>query len=313
MSLVSMTKITEWAAGLTLSIAPWLASTAFAQATDTQVQEGIIGGQAVQLILRLDNYGPSLSGYVFEQNGGLLLPLEETPLADSPEAAPDLSIDVTDAKGQPFAMLMLRSFRWTDHKLAGDWVDLRSRVRTAFQFKQTAMFGSRYAAVAYDGDLLQVGKSGPYLFRVHAHKARGEFGGLVDRIDVYDRASGSKIQTLDHLQLDFNYTDTLEFDDYNGDGHTDFRASRLAIDGSGKRSTGSRSYFLFLNGRFRDFTPLDKLEEDGTPWFLPHGRIDVRQESNIDYRNRLATWNHYRFTSPGTLTFTGSTQGPMNR
>jgi hypothetical protein len=309
-----MTKFSRWATGLTLCIAPWLTSPASAQAVDTQVQEGSIGGQTVQLILRLDHQSPSLSGYVFEQDGGLLLTLEETPLVDDPQTTPDLSINVRNANGQPFAMLVLHAFRWTNHKLDGDWVDLRSRIRTAFQLKQTALFGEPDAAsVAYDGDLLQTGKSGRYLFRVHAHKSRGEYGGLVDRIDVYDRASGSKVQTLDHLQLAFNYTDTLQFGDYNGDGHTNFRASRLAVDSSGNRSTGSQSYFLFLDGGFRDFAQLDQLAEGGTLWFLPHGRIDVREESGIDYRNSLATWDHYRFTSPGTLVFTGSTKGPMNR
>jgi hypothetical protein len=308
-----MTKFSRWATGLTLCIAPWLTSLASAQAVDTQVQEGSIGGQTVQLILRLDSHGPSLSGYVFEQDGGLLLTLEETPLVDGPQATPDLSINVKNAKGQSFATLVLHAFRWTDHKLAGDWVDLGSRVRTAFQLRQTALFGESGASVAYDGDLLQTGKSGRYLFRVHAHKSRGEYGGLVDRIDVYDRASGRKVQTLDHLQLDFNYTDTLQFGDYNGDGRTDFRVSRLAVDSSGNRSTGSQSYFLFLDGGFRDFPPLDQLAQDGTLWFLPRGRIDVRAESGIDYSNSLATWNHYRFTSPGTLVFTGSTKGPMNR
>jgi hypothetical protein len=308
-----MTKFSKWMAGLTLCIAPWVASSALAQAVDTQVLEGSIGGQTVQLILRLDDHGPSLSGYVFEQDGSLLLTLDETPLPDGPLEASDLSINVKDAKGLPFAMLALHAFRWTDRKLAGEWMDLRSRVRTAFQLRQTVVFGGGGADVAYDGDLLQTGKSGPYLFRVHAHKVHGEYSGLVDRIDVYDRATGSKVQTLDHLQLFFNYTDTLQFGDYNGDGHTDFRVSRLTIDSSGGRSTGSRSYYLFLNGQFRNFPPLDKLEEDGTLWFLPHGRIDVRQESSIDYRNSLATWNHYRFTSPETLVFTVSTKGPMNR
>lgn len=309
-----MTKFSQWAAGLTLCIAPWLASPASAQAVDTQVQEGSIGGEAVQLILRLDDHGPSLSGYVFEQDGSLLLTLEETPLTDGSRAASDLSINVRDAKGQPFAMLILHAFRWTDRKVAGDWMDLKSRVRTAFQLKQTVMFGAPdVASVAYDGDLLQTGKSGPFLFRVHAHKARGEYGGLVDRIDVYDRASGAKVQTLDHLQLDFGYTDTLQFGDYNGDRHTDFRASQLTIDSSGNRSTGSRSYFLFLGGQFRNFPPLDKLAQNGDLGFLPHGRIDVREEWGIDYRNSLATWDHYRFTAPATLVFTGSTKGPMNR
>lgn len=308
-----MTKFSRWAAALALCIAPWLTSPASAQAVDTQVQEGSIGGQAVQLILRLDDHGPSLTGYVFEQDGGLMLSLEETPLTNGPQAAADLSINVKDAKGQPFALLALHAFRWTDRKLDGDWMDLRSRIRTAFRLKQTALFGEPIASVAYDGDLLQTGKSGRYLFRVHARKSRGEYGGLVDRIDVYDRANGSKVQSLDHLQLDFNYTDTLQFGDYNGDGQTDFRASRLAIDSNGNRSTGSQSYFLFLDGRFRDFPSLDQLAEHGTLWFMRHGKIDVREEFGIDYRNSLATWDHYRFTSPGTLVFTGSTKGPMNR
>lgn len=309
-----MNNISKWAAGLALCIAPWLASPASAQAVDTQVQEGSIGGEAVQLILRLDSHGPSLSGYVFEPDGSLLLTLDETPLTDGPRGTSDLSMNVRDAKGQPFAMLALHDFSWTDRKLAGDWMDLKSRVRTPFKLKQTIMFGAPSVAdVAYDGDLLQTGKSGPFLFRVHAHKARGEYGGLVDRIDVYDRATGRKVQTLDRLQLEFDYTDTLEFGNYNGDRHTDFRAARLKTDSNGNRTTGSRSYFLFLDGQFRNFPPLDKLAENGDLWFLPRGRIDVRGEWGVDYRSGLATWDHYRFTSPAKLVYTGSTKGPMNR
>jgi hypothetical protein len=278
----------------------------FAQAAPTRVYEGHVGGQSVELSMLEDYHVDSLKGYLLEKRDGRLLTLEETPHKDGEP----MTIDVLDARAMPFAAIALRPFSKDDRKLRGEWIDLRNRARRPIEFEKTAFF-TPDSDKAYDGEILQASGDAPFLFRVHARRMKGEYGGLVDRIDIHDRASGRRIQTIDHLILNFNGTATLEFGDYNGDGRVDFRARRLAISVDGARATGAFPYYLFTDNGFHNFAPLDELESNGAVAFPAPGQVEMRPEDKVDFENRIETWQRYRFVTPEKLELQGSDERPF--
>jgi len=287
--------------GLWFSAAP-----AWAQASPTRTYEGSIDGRSAELVTLEDYHIGSVSGYLLDEKAGRLMTLEETPQRGSDP----LVIDVLDKDGMPFAALSFRSFSIDAGRLKGEWIDLRTGKTMPADFRQTAFF-TPDADHAYDAEVLQASGESPFLFRIHARRAKGEYGGLVDRIDIYDRSTGRHVQTIDHLILSFNGTATLTFTDINGDGHIDFCASRLAIDGNGGRQTGAYTYYLFDGKQFRNFAPLDALEAKGALALSKPGWVELLPTDGTDYDRRVQTWNRYRFVTPQRIKFEESEERPF--
>jgi len=277
-----------------------------AQANPTRTYEGNIGGRPAELVTLEDYHIGCVSGYLLDEKAGRLMTLEETPQ----KGGDPLVIDVLDKDGMPFAALSLRSFSIDAGRLKGEWIDLHTRKRMPADFRRTAFF-TPDADHAYDAGVLQASGEAPFLFRIHARRAKGEHGGLVDRIDIYDRSTGRHVQTIDHLILSFNGTATLTFADFNGDGHIDFYASRLAIDGNGERRTGARTYYLFDGKQFRNFAPLDALEAKGALAFPKPGWVEVQPMDGTDYDRRVQTWDRYRFVASQRIKFEESEERPF--
>jgi len=284
-----------------------LPSPALAQASPTRVYEGTIGGDPAELITLEDYHNHSVSGYLLNRKSGHLMKLEETPRDDG---AP-LTIDVIDDRtGRVSSALAFPRFTIDASGLTGTWVDLRTRKRAPARFRRTAYY-TPDAGDSYDGEVLQGNGDTSFLFRVHARRSKGEYGGLVDRIDIYDRASGRRVQSIDHLILAFNGTETLTFRDINGDGKIDFYAQRMAIDANGGRVTGNRTYYLFDGMRFSNFAPLEDLQTKGDVTLPKPGWVDFLPAGKTDWDNRTQTWDHYKFVTPRQLKFQASEERPF--
>ncbi|WP_162601031.1 hypothetical protein [Paraburkholderia sp. C35] len=287
----------------------WLiaSSSVLAQTSPTRLYEGTAGGRPIELIT-VANSRESISGYVFEKSTGQLSELEESPHLPGATAI----IDVLDKPGTiPVAAISFHPFKVTDAALSGDWIELRTRSKQPVDLRQTVVFDPD-SSEAVDGTILQVSGDAPFVFRVHAHRAKGEYGAIADRIDIYDRATGRLVQQIDHLILSFAGVKTLTFADFNGDRQMDFSASRMAVDKNGNRSTGVHMYYLFLDGRFQNFAALDELESSGAVTFPASGQVEMRPEIKVDYSRRVETWNRYRFTAPDKLQFIDSQERPFS-
>ncbi|MFC4726926.1 hypothetical protein [Coralloluteibacterium thermophilus] len=278
------------------------AGAAVAQVQPLAHYRGLAGDERVELILVHDSAWDFVSGALFGPDR-VLVPLEPTPHAtDAP------LVITTQAAGAdlPEVALVLRPFAVFDAHLGGSRVDLRTRDALPLRLERVARFEAGTSAPAFDAELLQQGGGRDRYFVVHASKGARQQTGRVDRVDVYDRATGEVLQALDGLGLWFRGMETLDVFDMNGDGIVDFRATGLE-DGNAQ----AVQYFLSQDGGYRRNGMLEKLAARG-PLQFRDGNVQLRLTDTIDWDDRTCEWEHYRFPAPDRIEYTTVRREPCS-
>lgn len=205
------------------------------------VYRGTQGDTAIEVALTYDAQHKTLEGYWLDEQRQWLIPLERTPH----DYRLPLLINIFNNPELPSAALLIQPFAFShDRELTGTRVDLRNRERQALALKRVTRFSDRQDS-SWQGELLQLPLDGRRLFRVHAHKAAGEYVGTIDRITVLDRTSGQPVQVIDNLALFFQGTASLSFADFNADGVTDFKATPVGQLASGGAAGQNPQYYVY--------------------------------------------------------------------
>lgn len=277
--------------------------TASAQAKPITAYRGTIGGAAVEVLLIHDWQLDGMSGYLFSDAERMPVPLEKTPYVEDE----GLLINVLGDPKLPTAALALQPAVPGAKRLRGRSIDLRSREQQDIRLERVVRFSSDQGD-AYDGELLQVPADERFYFRVHARKARGEHGGRVDTITVFDLARGQPVQVIDGLDLFFSGTDTLALHDFNGDGVLDFSVMPMRPDDP-TRTARQRDYYIYGadTGYVRNET-LGSLAAQGDLKLGEEGRVSLRPQDGIDYGAGTIQWRHYRFVTPTRLERVGESE-----
>ncbi|SPO67768.1 hypothetical protein [Pseudomonas sp. JV241A] len=226
---------------LSLSLATLLPCATVEAALPVSVYQGTQGDTAVEVALTYDAQHQTVEGYWLEAQRQWLIPLERTPY----DHRLPLLINLLDNPDLPSAALLIQPFAFShDRELRGTRVNLRNRERQALELKRVTRFSDRRDA-SWQGELLQLPLDGRRLFRVHAHKAAGEYVGTVDRITILDRTSGQPVQVIDNLALFFQGSASLSFADFNGDGVIDFKATPVGQLASGGAAGQDPQYYVY--------------------------------------------------------------------
>ncbi|WP_167285147.1 hypothetical protein [Marilutibacter alkalisoli] len=274
-----------------------LSAPVFAQARPITTYHGTVGDTQVELLLIHDWQLDGMSGYLFTEAQRKPVPLEKTPYAEDES----LLINVLGDPLLPTAVIALHPFAPGAKTLRGRSIDLRSREQQEVRLERVTRFSSDERD-AYAGDLLQGQADERFHFRVRARKERGEHGGRVDAITVFDRDSGEPVQVLDGLNLFFFGTDTLQLDDFNDDGTLDFSVTPMRPDDP-SRTADHRHYYVYRQdtGSYDREPQLEALAAQGVLKFGSGGSVSLRPQNGVDYRAGTIQWRHYRFVTPTRL------------
>ncbi|QBF25912.1 hypothetical protein EXN22_09455 [Pseudomonas tructae] len=224
-----------------LSLATLLPCFSVQAALPVSVFHGTQGDTAIELALTYDPQHETIEGYWLEEQRQWLIPLERTPY----DHRLPLLINLLDNQDLPSAALLIQPFVFThDRELRGVRVNLRNRERQALELKRITRFSDRQDT-PWQGELLQLPLNGRKLFRVHAHKAAGEYVGTIDRISIIDRSTGQTVQVIDNLTLLFQGSASLSFADFNNDGAIDFKAIPVGQMASGGAAGKEQQYYIY--------------------------------------------------------------------
>ena len=226
---------------LFIAFAALFASATVLAVPPVHVYRGTQGDTAIEVALTYDAQHKTLEGYWLDEQRQWLIPLERTPH----DYRLPLLINLLNNPELPSAALLIQPFAFShDRELTGTRVDLRNRERQALALKRVTRFSDRQDS-SWQGELLQLPLDGRRLFRVHAHKAAGEYVGTIDQITVLDRTSGQPVQVIDNLALFFQGTASLSFADFNADGVTDFKAIPVGQLASGGAAGQDPQYYVY--------------------------------------------------------------------
>lgn len=261
-----------------------------------RVFQGTLDGRPLEVALYHGK--DTLSGYLLERDSQRVTLFEETPW--HPDEG--VLLNLMDDPKMPSATLQLAPFRLdAPYRIQGARIDLRDRTRQAVKLQDSILFRSDRDR-AWDGELQQPDAGPRMSVRVHASKPVDTAVGTIDRITVHDLQSGQDLAPLDNLQLQFDGSRSLTFDDYNNDGVIDFSAWVREAEGAPK----VRQYFLYQadTQRYERCEPLEQLAQRGDLRHSQNGPIQVLTGRRFD--TSTEQWETWQFEGPRQLTLTNS-------